>query len=93
MTATFIKTMTGFRGDARLYQVEPPIEYGYDEHKATSEFVIVSAVSAMFSGPETYIFPAGTDGEILDWGELPGSFKGSFDHEEALRGAGYTVKS
>jgi len=48
------------------------------------------------SGPETYIFPAKKSGdifEVADWGELNGSYRGGFDHAEALKGAGYEVRS
>ena len=31
-------------------------------------------------------------GNVLDWGELPGSFQGYVDHEEALNCAGYEVR-
>ena len=69
-------------------------EYDVDrEREHATDHVIVSAVVAMFSGPETYIFPANDKGEITDWGELDGSFKGDLDHAQALRNAGYEVTS
>lgn len=74
-TATLVKNLTGFRGDARLYKLSEP-------HEGT-EFVIVSGANAMFSGV--------AEGEVSDWGELEGSFRGSIDHERALAGAGYLV--
>ena len=40
-------------------------------------------------GVETFIFPSDNTGEVVDWGELPGSFQGRADHAEALRRAGY----
>lgn len=46
----------------------------------------------MFSGPETYIFPADKTGEIVNWSELDGSFKGGLDHEQALVNAGFEVQ-
>jgi hypothetical protein len=76
-------------GDANLYRVDPPMAY----EDGTTEYVIVSAVIAPYSGPETYIFPATESGEVIDWLELPGSFKGGMDHDEALRGAGYEVRA
>jgi hypothetical protein len=84
-TATFVKNLTGWDGDARLYKCEPPLD-GHDH-------VIVSAVVALFSGPETYIFPSNAQGEPKDYGELTGSFRGALDHAEALRGAGYEVRT
>jgi hypothetical protein len=92
-TATFVRNLTGYTGDAKLYKLDPPIEQRNrgDDVEATHEYVVVSATSVMFSGPETYIFPGTADGEVADWGELDGSFRGGLDHEAALVGAGYTV--
>lgn len=88
-TATLIRKLEGFTGDARLYLLSEPHEsYDGDKH----EYVIVSATVVMYSGPETYIFPATPDGKIADWGEMEGSFRGGLNHEEALKNAGYTVK-
>jgi hypothetical protein len=96
-TATFIKQKNG-TGEGKVYRLDPPIEIkDYDVELGgykvigTSEHVWVSATVAMFSGPETYIFPSDENGEVTDWGELEGSYRGGLDHEEALRGAGYTV--
>ena len=76
------------RGDQRLYRVDPPMtNYNGDDFA----YVVVSAVNATYSGPETYIFGANETGDIIDWGELDGSFRGDLDHEEALRNAGYEV--
>lgn len=83
-TATQIHTtaLNHMRGDARLYQLSEPLD--------GSEHVVVSGIDNRW-GAETYIFPADSSGEITSWGELEGSFKGSIDHAEALRGAGYEV--
>jgi hypothetical protein len=94
MDSTTLNTATLLRsgllaGDANLYRVDPPMAY----EDGTTEYVIVSAVVALYSGPETYIFPANESGEVIDWLELPGSFKGGMDHDEALRGAGYEVRA
>ncbi len=80
--ATLVMVLDGFKGDARLYRLSPPLE--------DNEFVVVSAVDA-YSGPETYIFPSNEDGDVISWGELEGSFQGDKDHEEALGNAGYVV--
>lgn len=66
-----------------LYKMDPPLE--------GAAWVVVSAADVMFSGPETYIFPADEDGHITDWFELDGSYRGGLDHEHALALAGYTV--
>ena len=83
-TATELKrNLDGFNGDARLYRCAPPL----DGH----EYVIVSAAVVFMTGPETYIFGATKDGEIENWSELDGSFRGGLDHVHALNEAGYEV--
>lgn len=74
---------SGVGASWRLYHLSEPL----DGHA----HVIVSANVVMFSGPETYIFGADSNGEIVDWCELEGSFKGSLDHVAALNNAGYEV--
>jgi hypothetical protein len=92
--ATFIRKLDGWTGDARLYRCDPPMQYreywGVEATKP-AEFVVVSGTHVPYSGTETYIFPATADGEVADWGELEGSFRGGIDHERALEGAGYSV--
>ena len=83
MKAMFVKDLSGYTGEAKLYQLEPPLD--------GNEYVVVSATYAMFSGPETYIFPATPDGTVTGWGELDGSFRGELDHKLALKNAGYEV--
>lgn len=81
-----IKNMTNFRGAAALYHVEPPLpDYNDKEHS----YVVASAVIAPFGGAETYLFPADKDGNVMDWGEMPGSQKGTLSHEEVFEGLGY----
>lgn len=88
----FIRDLTeGWTGTAKLWRVDPPIKWGHhfeDDEGGESEYVVTSATVALFSGPETYVFPANADGEVVDWGELPGSFRGSLDHDAAIRGLG-----
>lgn len=84
MQATLIKdNLPEFNGSAALYKLAPPLD--------GNEFVIVSAAEAPYTGPETYIFPASEDGQITDWCELDGSFRGGLDHAQALAGAGYQI--
>ena len=92
-TATLLKTQTSeANAEQRVYRLDPPhVEADWEGEEHTHDTVVVSAVYAMFSGPETYIFPGTADGEITDWGELEGSYRGGLDHEEALRGMGYEV--
>ena len=90
-TAKFIKELDGWTGEARLYKVTPPTKYDELEEGETTDFVVVSATFAAFSGSETYIFPSDSEGNVLDWGELPGSFRGEHNHKRALINAGYSV--
>lgn len=83
-----LKGLSGFTGDAAIYELSPPLKEGRKKFR----FVAVSATYAMFSGPETYIFGADKNGKVTHWGELPGSFKGALDHAAALEGAGYRVQ-
>lgn len=87
-------------GEAKFYRLTPPIKetrYSWSEDEPDEviehDYVIVSATVVMFSGPETYIFPANEDGSVKSWGELEGSFRGGLNHEEALTNAGYQVVS
>lgn len=100
--ASFIRKLPDFNGDARLYHVHPPMPYGWDQYddfgneitpKPTTDYVIVSALDRAFDtgSAETYIFPSNRDGEVTDWRELEGSFRGDTDHTRALKGAGYEV--
>jgi hypothetical protein len=83
--AELIKDL-GFNGrsNQRLYRCNPPL----DGH----EYVIVSGADAFGQGEETYIFPATKKGVVSNWGELHGSYKGSINHEQALKNAGYKIK-
>ena len=83
LEATYVKTIVGWTGDAKLYKLSPKLE--------GNKYVIVSTTHVMLSGPETYIFGATEDGEVTDWGELPGSYKGGLDHNKALEDAGYST--
>ena len=89
MIATKIKELTNFQGHAALYHLSEPLE-DYDGN--AHEWVVVSAANIPFDGGcETYIFPANSEGIVLDWGEMPGSIKGVYHHATALETAGYTA--
>lgn len=89
--ATFIRDLprTASGAEQKLYRLSESrkvTDWDPTDGDAPSfDHVVTSAVSA-YSGPETYVFPANSDGEIVDWGELDGSFRGSFDHEKAIAG-------
>lgn len=77
-----------FTTDARWYRLSTPLEDYLGEMK--SSYVIVSAVT-LDTGPETYIFPCDSHGQVVRFREMRGSFRGGLDHEEALNNAGYEV--
>jgi len=58
-----------------------------------SDFIVSSFnhVSEVWSEKETFLFLANEDGEITNWLELPGSFRGDHDHGRAISGAGFTL--
>jgi hypothetical protein len=85
--ATFVRDLEGFTGSAKLYRVSPPIRF--ENRKAS--YIVSSATYAMFSGPETYLFPADKNGAVVSWSELGGSYRGGLSHEYALRNAGYKI--
>ena len=102
--ATFIKKISDdLQLDQRLYKLDPPIkvdsEWIYDEdgneasnsrHSTYTEYVVVSA-SALVNPVETYIFESDADGKILNYQELPGSYRDGFNHTTALNNAGYKL--
>ncbi len=87
ITATLVRQLDGWNGDARLYKLSAPVQPYADV--GPTDHVIVSASDVPFSGPETFIFPADAEGNVINWGEMPGSFRGSLDHAEAIRQAGW----
>lgn len=86
-TARFIKRLDG-TGEGRVYLLDPAMET-YDG--PPTEYVWVSATYATYTGAETYIFACDSAGNVTNWSELDGSFRGGIDHEGALENAGYTV--
>jgi hypothetical protein len=96
-TAKYIKRLQGWVSDARLYSLSEPIEWHTyndegEEETRTATHVVVSAVNAPYSGPETYIFPAMDTGKTLNMLELSGSFRGELNHALALKNAGYDIE-
>ena len=88
--AIFIKNLEGKNESVMqsLYACFPPME---DYEGVSFRYVVISASTVMFSGPETYIFPSDKTGDIVDWGELDGSYRGDLDHLRALTEAGYLL--
>lgn len=91
--ATAIKRKDG-NGVGYVFRVQPPMHDQPWGDSKPQEFrhVWVSAASVPYSGPETYIFGCQESGEVIDWGELEGSYRGGLSHEQALEAAGYTVE-
>ena len=76
-------TGVSVRADACSYHVSPPIE-GF-------EYVWVSQANAIFTGWETYIFPADESGNVTDWGELDGSRRGYISPDGLMIELGYSI--
>lgn len=83
LTATYVKDLEGWRGEAKLYNISEGITYDEDKH---TNYIVISAVERFeyLYIHETCIFPSDLDGNILDWGELPGSQKNTTDHDLVL---------
>jgi hypothetical protein len=95
MKAELIKeNLEGFHGDVKLYKLDKTLEYSeeWDDEVLSYDHIVISGVRMANVGglpvnaQETYIFPANENGEVINWAELPGSFQGYVDHEEALNG-------
>jgi len=90
-TATKLKDLNSTQV---LWELSEAVEFDYDyeadEYRRETNFVVTSVpYNPALVGPETYIFPADQEGEILNWGELDGSFKGGMDHSQAIERAGF----
>jgi len=94
-TATLVKAVIGWQGDASLYKLSKPATFSlfndddeYEERE--TEYVIVSAVNNHLAH-ETYIFPAYDNATPISMSEMEGSYKGGTDHEAALNALGYEL--
>jgi len=54
-----VKELDGFTGQACLVEHE-------------GKYYVVSSTVAPFTGPETLVFPANSEGEVLSWSEVAG---------------------
>jgi hypothetical protein len=91
LTATLIRDdLPRFSGHAAHYRLSVPLGEYYGDQRFTDVVVSTACVGGR---DETYIFGADADGNVTNWGELPGSVKDCTDHAEALAGAGYTIVS
>ena len=80
----FVSKIKDINSRQILWKAEPPLE--------GNEYIITSASNVMFTGAETYIFPADKDGNITDWCELPGSYRGELNHKRCFSNIGYCIK-
>lgn len=79
LTAKKLRKLEGWKGDARLYSLSAPVTY---EDDRTTDHIIVSAVVALFSGPETMVFSADASGEPLSFLEM--AVACGLDHAAAI---------
>jgi hypothetical protein len=80
----FVTKIKDVNGRQVLWKAEPPLE-GH-------EYIITSESNVMFTGAETYIFASDKDGNITDWCELPGSYRGELNHKKCFSNIGYNIK-
>jgi len=106
-TAKFIKKLEGWHGDARLYRLSEAVHagaIGYTQYVIVSAVDLrtrfdgelehayrVLPFLSTREALETYIFPADKYGDVLEWSELEGSFRGGLNHEAALKGMGFSL--
>jgi hypothetical protein len=67
-----------------MWQLEPPLD--------GNKYVITSASTVDFTGPETYLFACDKEGNITNWCELPGSYRGELNHKRCFANIGYCIK-
>jgi hypothetical protein len=68
-----------------LWRCSKPVSYkDKDNNPQTADHVITSA-STQYGVYETYVFPANSNMEILDFMELPGSEQGILDHDHVIK--------
>ena len=95
--AVYLRDVDEYQGVAKLYRVYPGVQYEKYDYSTSTEvprsttFIVISAAVVPLSGPETYIFPSDDEGRVIDWYELPGSFRGELDHNKALELGGYVL--
>jgi hypothetical protein len=55
------------------------------------KWIVTSAKNLPFTGPETYMFGADENGNIVDWSELEGSCRGTLEHKVCFQNIGYNI--
>lgn len=78
-----------FKGTAFKFKTDEPVTlHGDTDFRDTIEtqYFVVSAAFAPFSGPETMVFPAEEEGtEPISWGEVAGGMRTGHNIEGVLR--------
>ena len=89
-SARKIRDLTGFRGEAALYELSEPTTFVDLGQTHQTRFVVVSAIECELGDhtEETMIFPANAEGEIVSWLELHADC-GSLDHAQVIYVAGW----
>lgn len=102
-TARRTKTLSGWKGEAAVYKLEPP---PCQAGKRDRYYVIVSDIDVvdnlpglahlfddeLYSSKETMIFRSTRSGGVMSWEEMEGSFRGGRDHARALSYMGYKLR-
>lgn len=95
--ALFVRKLTGFRGDAELFKLVPPMNHvHWDDSVEVVEYVVVSAVvipafaSILKASCETKAFQCDETGRVTDWSELAG-IDGALDIDGVVVQMGYEV--
>lgn len=81
-----------WRSTATHYRLTPPAVITNDQGQREEYADVVVSATTVHGIPETYVFPADSEGNITGWGELEGSTRGEFDHALALHNLGYEVR-
>jgi predicted acetyltransferase len=80
-----------------LWETEDIRKYESFDETFVTKFIVSSAVFVenFFTGekvvPETFLFPANENGQIISFLELRGSLNRVFDHEKAIENVGFTI--
>ena len=91
-TATFVRNVTqGAAINQAVYLLSESYTYQREGDLRCWCVLVSSVVAPDHGGEETFIFPSDGEGNVLDWGELPGSQRYTTSHAEVLRGLGYVA--
>jgi hypothetical protein len=93
ITATPIRRLANFSGDALLYSLSAPLPWHDHRDEGQTRYVAVSAIPADAVYPrhdETMVFPAEPDGTIRSWRELTSVWECS--HAAAFERLGVVIK-